>query len=154
MSEETYNAVKAAYRSYGIFLKILAEETGWDQVLRIRRLLGTRSGENAAHFFKTHDPATRLAEFGKRNAEWYNKSGWILTNESTTTTTEAHIQRCPIFDGFTEAGLSVEQVNNLCKAVHKGANERLQQDFPDATFTSNLKKSKTDECIEKYTIPL
>jgi len=50
--------------------------------------------------------------------------------------------------------LSVEQVNGLCKAVHIGIDERLKQDFPDAEFTSVLKKSKDKECIEKYYVSL
>ena len=154
MSEETYQAVKAAYRSYGIFIKELAEEIGWEKVLQIRQKLGTRNGENAVQFFKTHDPKTRLAEFGKTNEDWYNKSGWIITTQSTITETEAHIQRCPIFDGFNEAGLSVEQVNNLCKAIHEGTDKRLKLDYPNAEFTSILKKSKDNECIEKFTISL
>ena len=154
MSEDTYQAVKAAYRSYGTFINELAKETGWDQIIQTRYQLGIKNGENAAHFFKTHTPETRLSEFGKTNAAWYNKSGWIMTNEATKTESEARILRCPIFDGFIESGLSLEKVNILCKAVHRGTNDRLKQDFPDAEFTSNLKTSKKDECIEKFTIPI
>ena len=39
MSEETYQAVKAAYRSYGTFIKDLAEEIDWEQILLIRKKL-------------------------------------------------------------------------------------------------------------------
>ena len=154
MNEETYQAVKAAYRSYGTFIKELAEEIGWEKILLIRKKIGTRTGETAVKFFKSHDPETRLAEFGEMNADWYNKSGWVMTNMATKTESEAHIQTCPIFDGFTEAGLSVEHVNALCKAVHGGVDERIKQDFPDAKFTSVLKKSGDHECIEKFTIPI
>ena len=154
MSEETYQAVKAAYRSYGAFIKDLAEEIGWDRILHIRKNIGTRTGESAVQFFKTHDPETRLAEFGKINSDWYNKSGWVMTNKATSTESEAHIQTCPVFDGFFEAGLSVDQVNDLCKAVHRGVNERLKQDFPEAGFTSVLKKSRDHECIEKFKVPI
>jgi hypothetical protein len=153
MSEETYQAVKAAYRSYGAFLKDLVEEIGWEKVLQIRQQVGIRTGESAVQFFRKHDPETRLAEFGKMSADWYNKSGWVMTTKATSTVDEAHIQTCPIFDGFTEAGLSVEQVNDLCNAVHRGIDMRLKQDFPDAEFTSILKKSKEKECIEKFTVP-
>ena len=154
MSEETYQAVKAAYRSYGAFIKDLAEEIEWEKILQIRKKIGTRTGESAVQFFKTHDPETRLTEFGRMNADWYNKSGWVMTNMASSIESEAHIQTCPIFDGFTEAGLSVDKVNSLCKAVHRGVDERLKQDFPDAEFTSVLKKSGDHECIEKFTVPI
>ena len=154
MSDETYQAVKAAYRSYGLFIKLLSEEDEWEKILQIRYKLGLKNGENAVQFIKTHKPETRIAEFAKTNADWYNKSGWIMTNTASTTECEARIQRCPIFDGFIESGLGVEKVNALCKAVHRGTDDRLKQDFPEAEFTSKLKTSKNDECIEKYTIPL
>ena len=33
MSDETYQAVKAAYRSYGLFIKLLSEEDEWERYI-------------------------------------------------------------------------------------------------------------------------
>ena len=154
MSEEVYQAAKAAYRSYGGFLRELAEESGWDKVLETRERVGWKNGETVVQFLKTHAPETRLAEFAVMNSDHHNSSGWIVTAKTTATELEAHIQRCPIFDGFTEAGFTADQINDLCKAIHRGIETRLKQDFPDAQFTSNPKKTGDHECIETYTIPL
>ena len=51
-----------------------------------------------------------------------------MTSHVTDTEVEASIQRCLIFDGFIESGLSVEKENSLCKALHNGTNDRLRQD--------------------------
>jgi hypothetical protein len=154
MSDEVYQAVKAAYKSYGVFIKAMAETVGWETVLQIRKKIGRRDMDSVVLFLKTKKPETRLAEFGKMSSDWYNKSGWVMETEATAIKDVATIHTCPIFDGFHEAGFSVEEVNLLCKAVHRGMDERLKEDFPDASFSSIVKKSKDSDCIEQINLPL
>ena len=154
MSDEVYQAVKASYRSYGGFIKDMTEKVGWETVLQVREKIGRRDMDSVIRFLKSRTPDTRLAEFGEMSSAWYNKSGWVMETEATSIKDVATIHTCPIFDGFMEAGFSVEEVNMLCKAVHKGMDERLKEDFPDGSFTSIVKKSKDSDCIEQITLPL
>jgi len=97
MAEDTYQAVKAANRSYGAFLKDVAEEIGWNKVLQIRHKVGTRNGEASVQLFKQHPPETRLSVFGKQSSNWYNKSGWVMYSNASETELEAHIQTLSYF---------------------------------------------------------
>ena len=154
MNDEVYQAVKAAYKSYGVFIKEMTEKIGWETVLQVREKIGRKDMDSVILFLKSKKPETRLAEFGEMSSDWYNKSGWVMETEATAIKDVATIHTCPIFDGFLEAGFSVEEVNMLCKAVHRGMDERLKEDFPDASFTSIVKKSKDSDCIEQINLPL
>ena len=153
MSDEVYQAVKAAYRSYGGFIKDMTEKVGWETVLQVRETVGRRDMGSVVKFLKSRKPETRLAEFGEMSSSWYNKSGWVMETEASPSKDVAAIHTCPIFDVFLDAGFLVEEVNMLCKSVHRGMDERLKEDFPDASFTSIVKKSKDSDCIEQINIP-
>jgi hypothetical protein len=154
MNEDAYEAVKTACSWLGIALQDTANIVGWEETLELQVKNGMKNGERAAAFFKSHDPKTRLKEYGKLVGVWYNKSGWDMEVKATETELKYIIHTCPMFDGYIESGLSVEQANNICKALHRGIDKRLKMDFPTASFTSQVKKSKEDNCIEKCTVPL
>ena len=150
---DTYIAVKTAFSMFGTFMKDTAEIIGWEKVLELREKKGYQNGEAVVAFFKSHNPETRLIEFAAMNEEWYNRSGWNIETKASETECISTVHTCPMFDGYLESGLSVEQANNICKALHRGIDKRVKVDFPDGSFTSQVKKSKEDSCIEKYTIP-
>ena len=154
MNQDAYEAVKTACSWLGTALQDTADLVGWEKTLELREKKGVGNGEKAVAFFKSHDSTTRLKEFGDIAETWHNKSGWDLEIKATETELTSIIHTCPMFDGYIESGLSVEQANSICKALHRGIDKRLKMDFPEASFTSIVKKSKDDDCIEKYEIPI
>ena len=124
MNQDTYEAVKTACSWLGIAIQDTADQVGWEKTLELREKKGTINGEQAVSFFKSHDPKTRLKEFGVITETWHNKSGWDLEVKATETELTSIIHTCPMFDGYLESGLSVEQANNICKALHRGARAR------------------------------
>lgn len=154
LNQDAYEAVKTACSWLGKALQDTAGLVGWKKTLELQEKNGVNNGEKNVAFFKSHDPKTRLEEFGKRSEVWYNKSGWDMEVNATETELTYTIHTCPMFDGYIESGLSVDQANNICKALHRGIDKRLKMDFPEASYTSKVKKSKEADCIEKYTIPI
>lgn len=154
MTQDTYNAVKTTFSMFGTFMKDTAEIIGWEKVLELREKKGYQNGEAPVSFFQSHKPETRLIEFAAMIEDWYNRSGWIIETKASETECTSIVHTCPLFDGYLESGLTVEQANSICKALHRGIDKRLKMDFPDASFTSQVKQSKEDSCIEKYKIPL
>jgi hypothetical protein len=75
MNEDAYEAVKIACSWLGIAIQDTADLVGWEKTLELREKKGIKNGEQAASFFKTHDPKTRLKEFGEIVETWHNKSG-------------------------------------------------------------------------------
>ena len=153
MSDEMYNAMKIAYTMFGTYIKDTADKIGWDKAIEIRRLAGERNGKQQVKFYQTHDPETRLAEYGKNTVDYQNPIGWDIEYEATESELVFNIKVCPLFDGFLEAGIPVERINELCKVTHFAMDEELKKVFPDAEFTSVPKPSKEDYCIERVYLP-
>jgi hypothetical protein len=137
----------------GEYIKDTADKLGWDKAVELRKIAGKRNGQAAVEFFKTHDQMTRLEEYGKQSVDFQDPMGWVTEYTATPSELTFNIKVCPLFDGWLEAGLSVEQINRLCKSIHIGIDEELKKEFPNAEFTSIPKPSKEESCIEKYTLP-
>ena len=63
-----------------------------------------KNGEQAVTFFKSHNPKTRLEEFGEIAEIWHNKSGWDVEVNTSETELTSIIHTCPMFDGYIESG--------------------------------------------------
>ena len=154
LSEETYNAAKAIFGTFGEFVKDVAEEIGWEKTIEIYGKMGERGGAQMASFVKNQAENARMDELGKMQSGFYNVSGWDMEYAATPSSVEFLVHTCPCFDGFRYVGIEVEHLNALCRATHKGMDNALKAVFPKAEFTSVPKPSKEGDCIEKAIILL
>lgn len=153
MSEETYSAVKAAFAMFGTFMKDTAEEIGWEKTMKIRDLAAVRNGDYANEFFKTHNKETRLDEYGAHVASLQTPWGWEIDYDASPSELTMDIKVCPLFDGFLEAGMTVKEINAVCKSTHYALDRTLKKEFPEAEFTSVPKTSIEASCIERIKLP-
>lgn len=153
MVNEVYDSVKAIFGAYGKFIKDVADEIGWEKAVEIYAKSGQREASQIIQFIKTHDTDTRLKDWAEEYPRFYNSSGWRMGADVTRDTVEYTIHRCPVFDGFFDAGLSREEINELCRANHVAQDRLIKTEFPGAGFASRVKPSKEEPCREKYTIP-
>ena len=134
-------------------MKDVAEEIGWGKTLQIYMKSGKRDGESMLKFFETQPRKSMLEAFARGQVDFSGVSGWDVDYVASPSQVMYQIRVCPLFDGFHAAGLSLEEINEVCDSNHKGVQETLRRVYPGAEFTSDNPSIETP-CIEKIKIPL
>jgi len=62
------------------------------------------------------------------------------------------VARCPLYEGFSAAGIDHATVDRLCNAASNRAFERLHAAFPELTARFKFREKADEVCVEEYAL--
>jgi hypothetical protein len=155
-NEDAFNAAKWVYMQYGFALQEVATEMGLERAMniflqsdargrrvsRIQQLLGSKEID--------------LTTFAAQSQHGWNTVGFDAKTEATPTSTITTTKKCPLYEGFLEAGIDHDMIETFC---------RLKDDIGDAQYKQSLdpyagikmhkfRSGSDDYCIEETILKL
>ena len=127
--KETFEAAKAGFTMYGFNFQLILDEYGLDKALEFHAKHGSVYG---------HGRVSKGMGFNQE---------YIVGPPRVTVKTH----ECPMYSGWSEAGLSHEMIHTMCRAYGFATCMVIQDYLPGAKFTlKKFRETPQDYCLEEY----
>jgi len=152
--EQIYTATKGTFSLLGGFLKDVAQEIGMDKALAVYANQGETFGKMLTGMIKEKlgdkDLDTPTVAAVLANAT--DGLGFTVRIEESPTSVKMEATRCPIYDGFREAGLDHETIESICSRVSVVQQAAMRRAYPQLSWCVRFRSAPDQPCIEEFAI--
>lgn len=152
--EELYGAAKGTYSLVGGFLKDVAQEIGMERATALYANQGKTFGTMLTGMIneKLGDNELDTATIASVMAEATDGLGFTAKIETSPTSVQIKTSRCPIYDGFREAGLDHETIGSICSRVSALEQAELKKSYPQLSGCMKFRAAADRPCVEEFSI--
>jgi hypothetical protein len=150
--EEAFSASKGMCQMWGAFIGEVSNAYGAEVALDLLLSPWKRAGTAYATRMK-NSAAIDLETIANQHVNSFVKRGFECRAEVTPTTITYTTNRCPLYEGFVEAGVSHETMRAFCTGVGHIYDDRLKALYhPNAAYTVTVRSTADDVCTEEITL--
>lgn len=155
-SEVTFNAVKSSMSMLAGFFTEVSKEVGEDKAVELYGRKGTEFGDLLGNIIKSRLDKPNAPELIQQELKTlYERFGFTTEFEMKNGKLIANSHRCPMYDGFLEAGLEPRTIHRMCIAFTDRERTRLQEILPAADYAiTEFRTSSEGCCREEITFGL
>jgi hypothetical protein len=152
--EAVFAATKGAFSLFGSYLKDVAQEIGMERALALYANQGQTFGSMLTGMIqeKLGDKELDTATIAAVLSDAADGFGMTAKIEQSQTTVIMENLRCPIYEGFKEAGLDHETIASACNRMAAVEQAEVKKVYPQLSGCVKFKSAPDQPCIEEYTI--
>ena len=145
--KETFEAAKSGFTMYGFNFQLILDEYGLDKALEFHAKHGTVYGHGAVNMLMEYDHKALAEHFKRISTDMGFNQEYIVDPPQVTVKTH----ECPMYSGWSEAGLSHEMIHTMCQAYGFATCMVIQDYLPGAKFVlKKFRETPQDYCLEEY----
>ena len=142
---EAFTAAKNMASVYGMFFKAVAQEIGMERALTLQSKANEGYVTTYIELFKEPD----LKKVAAKVTEMSNGLGMIGETKVEGRKVVSKYTKCPIYDGFLEAGISNEQIKTYCQHTAEEEYDSFKKILHNVKGSlTRFRSSPDDYCIE------
>jgi len=155
-SEVTFNAVKSSMSMLAGFFAEVSKEVGEEKAVELYARKGTEFGDLLGNIIKSRMNQPDAAGLIQQELKTlYERFGFTTEFEKKDGKLIANSYRCPMYDGFIEAGLKPQTIHKMCIAFTDREKARLQEIVPSSNYAMTEFRTSSDGCCrEEITLGL
>ena len=152
--EDAFNAAKFGHWAWGLFLREVIQEIGQDKALELMtKPFEKFVREERATRIKTlmETKALDLNSFATQAETMWRIAGFNSKVEATPTSIITTTWKCPLYEGFLEAGIDHKTIEAYCRGKDNAGDAEYKRHLsPDAGLIMRKFRSESDDfCIEE-----
>jgi hypothetical protein len=118
MSDQVYTAVVGALGFYGLLMKEIVKDFGWDKAMDMSARIGREFGVTTGEEIQRCAVGKKLDIIAVEtyNASMMDELGMGYTAKRTGNSVSFEITRCTLYDALKASGFDHAQIGRLCEA--------------------------------------
>lgn len=151
---EAFEAAKTAYTLYGWLLQEMAKEFGWEKAVEMHTRIADPWAGMLGRILHEKCQERKLDAASVASMVETVVKGFGCDSEVETHTDGAtdRVGRCPVYEGFSAAGIDHATIDRLCTGVSNQSYQRLHTSFPELTVRLKFRQKVDDVCMEEYAL--
>ena len=150
----TFNAAKESFSFYGGFFKDVAQEVGLEKALALHANQGKPFGAALAGMLKEELGRKKLNVAAFESVYMKAAEGFGLSPEfeKGRSTLKVKSLRCPIYEGWVNAGLDHKTIEMMCSRQGANEYEEIKKAFPQFSGCLKFRSAPDEPCVEEFVI--
>jgi hypothetical protein len=149
-NDEKYVGLTRVWRRYGLLFKDLMNTYGFDKALQHHINARKEIDEDFVKTLKEQYETLDIENYGQSIKESYMASGYATEATVTEDSVEIKLGLCPFYDGFAQAGLSHDTIEEVCVKASQAQYDIYKKYFPEYEGIIEFRKTADDCCIEGF----
>ncbi|MHA2303027.1 MAG: hypothetical protein ACXACD_18935 [Candidatus Thorarchaeota archaeon] len=148
-NEDVFTGSKLLFQWWGEFLNEVSNEYGSDKAIKLFLRAWAQRGMDFADRMK-NSTDINLKTIANRHVNNFNRRGFDVLADVTSTTIRYTTKRCPWYEGFTTIGIPHATVQAICEGIQNIMNKRLRENYhPAAGYALKFRSTANDVCVEE-----
>jgi hypothetical protein len=154
MGEQEYTAAVGAMGFYGLLMKEIVKEYGWDKALnmgaRVGKQFGVSTGDDIKRSMAGRKPDIAAVE--TYNSSMMDGLGMAYTAKRTGNSVAFEITRCPLYDALKASGFDHAQIGKLCEAFDSTYYSGITSVVPEVAAAVAFRPKTDGFCRERWEV--
>ena len=148
-SEDVFNGSKSIIQWWGYFFNEVSDEYGTEKAIELFLKSWEQLGTAFATSMKT-SKEINLNTIANQSVNSFITLGYERSAEVTPTTIIYTTDKCPLYAGFSEAGISHKTIKAICTGIGTLYNDRLKTLYhTKAGYNVKFRSTADDICVEE-----
>jgi len=145
-----FDATKCSMSFLGAFFAEVAKEVGEDKAAEMYGKQGKAFGDTMAGIIKRHAGQSDAAEQVQSELEkMYESFGLTAELKRENGRLIIDVHRCPMYEGFLEAGLEPTIIHKMCQAWADSEGARMKELLPRSSHRLTEFRTSADGCCQE-----
>ena len=151
---EAFETAKTAYTLYGWLLQEVAKESGWEKAVELHTRIGDLWAGVLSGMLRDQCGEQKLdaASVASVTDGGYKHLGVDFEVGVRDDGVTGRVARCPMYEGFSAAGIDHATIDRLCSSVSNRVYDRIHASFPELTVGLKFREKADDVCVEEYAL--
>lgn len=147
---EKFNAMAGVWKRYGLMFKDLMDNYGFERALQHH--IDARKSIDKEIIKSLQEQYTSLSVegYGEKLRQSYTASGYAAGSKVTENSVEIQMKLCPFYDGFSQAGLSHDVIEETCVRTSEYQYAFFKEHYPEYEGIIEFRETADGCCTEGF----